>query len=101
MKLTKFLLPAILAVTVSGAYAAQPKKAVCADCGTVTAIKVVMIASALPGEGKTLTATNLALTLSESYQRDVLLIGHALLQRLWLIVQGTEDRTHAATRAPS
>src|SRR5918992_6046417 len=37
-------------------------------------IKVVMIASALPGEGKTLTATNLALTLSESYQRQVLLI---------------------------
>jgi capsular exopolysaccharide synthesis family protein len=37
-------------------------------------IKVVMVASALPGEGKTLTATNLALTLSESYQRDVLLI---------------------------
>lgn len=37
-------------------------------------IKVVMIASALPSEGKTLTATNLALTLSESYERDVLLI---------------------------
>ena len=37
-------------------------------------IKVVMIASALPGEGKTLTASNLALTLSESYHRDVLLI---------------------------
>jgi capsular exopolysaccharide synthesis family protein len=37
-------------------------------------IKVVMIASALPGEGKTLTAANLALTLSESYHRDVLLI---------------------------
>lgn len=37
-------------------------------------IRVVMIASALPGEGKTLTATNLALTLSESYHRDVLLI---------------------------
>ena len=37
-------------------------------------IKVVMVASALPGEGKTLTATNLALTLSESYQRNVLLI---------------------------
>jgi capsular exopolysaccharide synthesis family protein len=37
-------------------------------------IKVVMVASALPGEGKTLTATNLALTLSESYQRSVLLI---------------------------
>jgi capsular exopolysaccharide synthesis family protein len=37
-------------------------------------IKVVMIASALPGEGKTLTATNLALTLSESYHRNVLLV---------------------------
>jgi capsular exopolysaccharide synthesis family protein len=37
-------------------------------------IKVVMIASALPGEGKSLTATNLALTLSESYRRRVLLI---------------------------
>jgi capsular exopolysaccharide synthesis family protein len=37
-------------------------------------IKVVMVASALPGEGKTLTATNLALTLSESYHRQVLLI---------------------------
>lgn len=34
----------------------------------------VMITSALPSEGKTLTATNLALTLSESYQRRVLLI---------------------------
>ena len=33
-----------------------------------------MIASALAGEGKTLTAANLALTLSESYQRSVLLI---------------------------
>lgn len=37
-------------------------------------MKVVMIASALAGEGKTLTAANLALTLSESYERDVLLI---------------------------
>jgi capsular exopolysaccharide synthesis family protein len=36
--------------------------------------KVVMIASAVPGEGKTLTASNLALTFSESYQRSVLLI---------------------------
>ena len=33
-----------------------------------------MVTSALPGEGKTLTASNLALTLSESYQRRVLLI---------------------------
>ena len=37
-------------------------------------IKTVMIASAIPGEGKTLTATNLALTLSQSYSREVLLI---------------------------
>jgi capsular exopolysaccharide synthesis family protein len=37
-------------------------------------IGVVMITSALPGEGKTLTSTNLALTLSESYKRNVLLI---------------------------
>ena len=34
----------------------------------------IMVTSALPAEGKTLTATNLALTLSESYQRRVLLI---------------------------
>jgi capsular exopolysaccharide synthesis family protein len=37
-------------------------------------IKVVMIVSAVPGEGKTLTATNLALTLSESYRCRVLLV---------------------------
>ena len=36
--------------------------------------KVVMIASAVAGEGKTLTASNLAMTLSESYRRDVLLV---------------------------
>ena len=34
----------------------------------------VMVTSAVPNEGKTLTATNLALTLSQSYQRRVLLI---------------------------
>lgn len=36
--------------------------------------RIVMIASAVPGEGKTLTAVNLALTLSESYRRRVVLI---------------------------
>ena len=36
--------------------------------------QVVMVASAVPGEGKTLTATNVALTLSDSYRRRVLLI---------------------------
>jgi capsular exopolysaccharide synthesis family protein len=40
----------------------------------VSGLKVVMIASALAGEGKTLTSSNLALTLSESYKRRVLLI---------------------------
>ena len=33
-----------------------------------------MVTSALAGEGKTLTSTNLALTFSESYRRSVLLI---------------------------
>jgi Mrp family chromosome partitioning ATPase len=36
--------------------------------------KKVMVASAVAGEGKTLTALNLALTLSESYHRRVVLI---------------------------
>lgn len=37
-------------------------------------IRVVMVTSAVTGEGKTLTATNLALTFSESYKRRVLLV---------------------------
>jgi len=37
-------------------------------------IKSVMVASTMPSEGKTLTAVNLALTFSESYGRQVLLI---------------------------
>jgi capsular exopolysaccharide synthesis family protein len=40
----------------------------------VQGTKVLMVTSALPGDGKSLTATNLALTLSESYGREVLLI---------------------------
>jgi len=36
--------------------------------------KVAMLASAVTGEGKTLTAANLALTLSESFHRRVLLV---------------------------
>jgi len=39
-----------------------------------THARTVMIASAVESEGKTLTATNLALTLSHSYQRRVLLV---------------------------
>ena len=37
-------------------------------------IKILMVTSAVPEEGKALTATNVALTLSESYHRRVLLI---------------------------
>ena len=37
-------------------------------------VRVVMVTSAVAGEGKTLTATNLALVLSNSYGRQVLLI---------------------------
>src|SRR2546427_597266 len=42
-------------------------------------LKVVMVSSAVSGDGKTLTSTNLALTLSESYRRRVLLIDAAIL----------------------
>ena len=41
---------------------------------TESRIKTVMVASTMAGEGKTLTAVNLALTFSESYGRNVLLI---------------------------
>lgn len=37
-------------------------------------VKTLMVTSAIPGEGKSLTTANLALTLSESYGRRVLLI---------------------------
>ena len=37
-------------------------------------MKVILIASAVAGEGKTLTVSNLALTFSESYKRSVLVI---------------------------
>ena len=37
-------------------------------------IRTVMVASAVPAEGKTLTTTNLALTLSQSYEKKVLVI---------------------------
>jgi capsular exopolysaccharide synthesis family protein len=41
---------------------------------TQTGLRTLMISSALPRDGKTLTSTNLALTLSEGYKRRVLLI---------------------------
>lgn len=48
--------------------------AVLHDAQSTTGLQVVMVASAVAGEGKTLTASNLALTFSESYQKRVLLI---------------------------
>lgn len=48
--------------------------AVLLDAQGTTGVRAIMVASAVPGEGKTLTASNLALTLSESYRRRVLLI---------------------------
>jgi protein-tyrosine kinase len=46
-------------------------------------VKIVMIASSVSSEGKTLTSVNLALTLSESYHRRVLLVDGDL-RRPWL-----------------
>jgi receptor protein-tyrosine kinase len=40
----------------------------------ISGTRVVMVTSALVAEGKTLTAANVALTLSESYKKNVLLI---------------------------
>jgi capsular exopolysaccharide synthesis family protein len=56
-------------------------------------VKVVMVASALPGEGKTLTSINLALTLSESYQRRVLLIDADLRRPMIHQVLGLKNRS--------
>ena len=52
----------------------QNLAAVLHDAQGTKGLKVIMIVSATAGEGKTLTAANLALTFSESYQRRVLLI---------------------------
>jgi capsular exopolysaccharide synthesis family protein len=44
------------------------------DAQVEKGLKTVMVTSAVPREGKTLTVVNLALTLSESYGRRVLLV---------------------------
>lgn len=54
-------------------------------------IHVVMVASATPGEGKTLTSVNLALTLSESYRRRVLLIDADLRRPMLHTVLGVNN----------
>jgi protein-tyrosine kinase len=62
---------------------------------TASGVKVIMIASAVAGEGKTLTAANLALTFSEAYQRRVLLVDADLrrpsLHRLFEIHERTRS----------
>jgi len=44
------------------------------DCQQQHGTKTLMVSSAVPREGKTLTASNVALTLSESFRRRVLLM---------------------------
>jgi capsular exopolysaccharide synthesis family protein len=65
-----------------------------------TGARSVMVTSALPSEGKTLTATNLALTLSQSYQRRVLLIDADLRRprlREMFALPATEGLTDSLT----
>ena len=69
-------------------------------------VRVIMTSSALPGEGKSLTAVNLALTLAESYQRRVLLIDADLrrptVQRIFAIppIAGLNDGLKASEDRP-
>jgi capsular exopolysaccharide synthesis family protein len=69
-------------------------------------VKVIMTSSALPSEGKSLTAVNLALTLAESYQRRVLLIDADLrrptVQRIFGIppIAGLNDGLKASEDRP-
>ena len=58
---------------------------------SASGLKVVMIASAAPGEGKTLTVANLGLTFSESYHRNVLLIDADLRRPALHKVFGTDN----------
>jgi protein-tyrosine kinase len=96
----------------SGAAQEQYRKlaAILHHAQTERGIKVIMTSSALPGEGKSLTAVNLALTLSESYHRRVLLVDADLrrptVQRIFGIppisglnegLKASEDRPMALT----
>jgi protein-tyrosine kinase len=55
-------------------------------------LRTIMVSSALPRDGKTLTTTNLALTLSESYSKRVLLIDADLRRPSIHEVFGLENR---------
>jgi capsular exopolysaccharide synthesis family protein len=67
-------------------------------------VKVVLLTSALPGEGKTLTAINLALALSESHGRRVLLVDadlrHPSLHELVGVAQAPGLSDSLASEAP-
>lgn len=54
-------------------------------------LKLVMVSSAVPEEGKSLTAANLAMTLSESYQRRVLLVDADLRLPSLHLIFGVDD----------
>jgi protein-tyrosine kinase len=92
----------------SGAAQEQYRKlaAILHHAQTERGLKVIMTSSALPGEGKSLTAINLALTLAESYQRRVLLIDIDLrrptVQRIFSIppVAGLNDGLKAKEDRP-
>jgi protein-tyrosine kinase len=92
----------------SGAAQEQYRKlaAILHHAQTERGVKVIMTSSALPGEGKSLTAVNLALTLAESYQRRVLLIDADLrrptVQRIFGIppIAGLNDGLKAKEDRP-
>jgi protein-tyrosine kinase len=58
----------------------------------VSGLKAVMIASAVAGEGKTLTAANLALTFADAYERSVLLVDADLRRPSLHRLFPTDDR---------
>jgi protein-tyrosine kinase len=58
---------------------------------TAHGLRVILVTSALPNEGKTLTSSNLAMTLSESYKRRVLLIDADLRRPTLHTVFGTDN----------
>jgi capsular exopolysaccharide synthesis family protein len=66
----------IVSPEMSPALSAQYRRLAAAlhDLQLETGLKIVMVSSAVPREGKTLTIANLALTLSEAYHRRTLLI---------------------------
>jgi capsular exopolysaccharide synthesis family protein len=68
----KLVISASVAVAVVEQY--RRLAAILNDFQSQRGVKTVMVSSAAPREGKTLTVTNLALTLSESYHQRVLLI---------------------------